>query len=375
MKVTFWGAVETVTGSLHELQVDGRRYILDCGLYQGHRHDAYERNSHFPFPVTSLDSVLLSHAHIDHSGNLPNLSKNGYEGPIYTTPATVDLCRSMLRDSAYLQEKDAEFINKRYSRSKKLRRKRNNNQQVLPLYTMADAERVMPLFRSVDYHQPAQVGDNLSYEAYDAGHILGSSSLLLERRRNGRSTRLAFSGDVGRKGLPIIRDPQQLPAADYLILESTYGGRLHQPPEKVADKLADVVHRTASRGGKLIIPAFAVGRTQQIVLLLHELANAGRIPELPVFVDSPLAVDATEVYRAHPECYDEKTRAYLLNHEEPFGFGQLRYVRDVNESKALNDLHESAVIISASGMCEGGRILHHLRNNIEDQRNTVLLVG
>jgi metallo-beta-lactamase family protein len=186
---------------------------------------------------------------------------------------------------------------------------------------------------------------------------------------------LAFSGDVGRKGLPIIRDPQQLPAADYLILESTYGGRLHQPPEKVADKLADVVHRTASRGGKLIIPAFAVGRTQQIVLLLHELANAGRIPELPVFVDSPLAVDATEVYRAHPECYDEKTRAYLLNHEEPFGFGQLRYVRDVNESKALNDLHESAVIISASGMCEGGRILHHLRNNIEDQRNTVLIVG
>jgi metallo-beta-lactamase family protein len=372
MKLTFWGAAGGVTGSMHHLEVEGRRYLLDCGLAQGRRKEADEKNRTLPFDARSIDAVVLSHAHIDHSGNLPTLVKKGFAGPIYTTPATVDLCDWMLRDTANIQEKDAEFVNRRREKRKA---QGQENGEVEPLFTMEDAEKTIPLFRPVPYYTPRNLDGTLSYECYDAGHILGSSALVLHHRQNGKWVRLAFSGDVGRPGLPIIRDPDPMPAADYLIVESTYGGKLHKAGGHAENKLADVVNRTAKRGGRIIVPAFAVGRTQQLVLLLHQLANERRIPNIPIFVDSPLAVNVTEVHRAHPECFDAEAREYLLHGEDPFGFERLQYVREAGESKKLNDLHGPLVVISASGMCEQGRILHHLRNNIEDARNTVLITG
>jgi metallo-beta-lactamase family protein len=372
MRLTFWGAAGTVTGSMHLVETGGKRVLLDCGLYQGRRKDADAKNRHLPFPGSSIDAVILSHAHIDHSGNLPSLVKNGFAGPIYTTPATVDLCNWMLRDTAHIQEKDAEFLNNRLEKRKSMGLE---NGVVEPLYTTADAEATIPLFHPVPYHTPQAVAASLSYESFDAGHILGSSFVVLNDASGGRPVRLGFSGDVGRPNLPIIRDPETMPPVDYLILESTYGGRLHKHVEHVVNKLENIVKRTAARGGRIIVPAFAVGRTQQLVLLLHQLANEKRIPNIPIFVDSPLAINVTDVTRAHPECFDEETRAYLTNGEDPFGFKRLQYVREASESKKLNDLHGPFVVISASGMAEQGRILHHLRNNIEDQRNTVLITG
>jgi metallo-beta-lactamase family protein len=316
--------------------------------------------------------VVLSHAHIDHSGNLPTLVKNGFSGPIYSTPATVDLCNWMLRDTAHIHEKDAEFLNKRLEHRKA---KGMASGPVTPLYTMPDAERTLPLFQPVGYHAPQSLGADLTYVAYDAGHILGSSCLVLDEVTGGTRVRLAFSGDVGRPNLPIIRDPEVMPPAEYLIMESTYGGRLHKDVSHVVNKLRDVVNRTAARGGRIIVPAFAVGRTQQLVLLLHQLANQKQIPNIPIFVDSPLALNVTQVHRDHPECFDEETREYLRHGEDPFGFQRLQYIREASDSKKLNDLHGPFVVISASGMCEQGRILHHLRNNIEDPRNTVLITG
>jgi len=372
MKLTFWGAAGTVTGSMHLVESGGRRFLLDCGMYQGRRKEADQKNRNLPFPASSIEAVVLSHAHIDHSGNLPTLVRNGFAGPIYATPATIDLCNWMLRDTAHIQEKDAEFLNKRLERRKSMGL---DNGPVQPLYTMDDAERTLPLFRAVPYHSPCPLGPSLTYESYDAGHILGSSSIVLDESAEGKPVRLAFSGDVGRPGLPIIRDPETLPASDYLILESTYGGRLHKGISHVINKLADVVNRTARRGGRIIVPAFAVGRTQQLVLLLHQLSNENRIPNIPIFVDSPLAINVTDVHRAHPECFDDEAREYLEHGEDPFGFSRLQYVREAEESKKLNDLHGPFVVISASGMAEQGRILHHLRNNIEDPRNTVLITG
>lgn len=370
MKITFWGATKTVTGSMHEVDTGGKRYLMDCGLYQGRRQQAFEINSKLPFPAGQIEAVMLSHAHIDHSGNLPTLVRNGFRGPIYTTPATVDLCNAMLLDSAYLQEKDAAFLNKRHARRKKLL-DGNNNGEVTPLYTVEDATQVLPLFQAVPLHTATGVGPGLSYQSHEAGHMLGSSAMVVEAD----GIRLAFSGDVGRPGLPIVQDPEEMPKVDYLIMESTYGDRLHKHIEEAQGKLADTVNRTAARGGKIIAPAFAVGRTQQVVLMLHELMNAGRIPSIPIFVDSPLAVSATEIFRKHPEAFDGQARGFLDNGEDPFGFRRLRYIREVSESKALNDLRGPYVVISASGMCEAGRILHHLRNNIEDPRNTVLITG
>lgn len=375
MKLTFRGAVETVTGSMHELTVDGQRILLDCGLFQGRRKEARERNSRLPFRGDSVDGVVLSHAHIDHSGNLPSLVKSGFSGPIHATPATVDLCDAMLKDSGHIHEKDAEFLNRRRSRRRRIDPDADGG-EIEPLYTKQDAENTMPLFKRVDYRTTTALTETLRYEAYDAGHMLGSSSVVLHQRRGSGAVRLAFSGDVGRPGLPIIRDPQLLPAdVDYLIIESTYGGRLHRGEGETKDKLAEIVKRTAERGGKLIVPSFAVGRTQQLVLLLHQLTLERRIPELPIFVDSPLATNVTEVFRAHPECYDAETRKFLLEEGDPFAFGRLRYTRSVEESKALNDLTYPFVVISASGMCESGRVLHHLRHNVSDPRNTVLITG
>ncbi|HEV3333377.1 MAG TPA: MBL fold metallo-hydrolase [Bryobacteraceae bacterium] len=373
MKLTFWGAAGGVTGSMHLVEVSGKRLLLDCGLHQGHRQESDRLNRTFPFPGSSIDAVILSHAHIDHSGNLPNLVKFGYNGPIYSTPATIDLCQWMLRDTAHIQEKDAEFLNRRQEKRKA---KGLNNGLAEPLYTMADAERTLPLFRPVDYYTTHEFDPRLRYQCHDAGHILGSSFVVLEHDSDqGKPVRLLFSGDIGRGHMPIIRDPDRPPAVETLILESTYGGRLHKDNTHVINKLSSVVQRTAGRGGRIIVPAFAVGRTQQLVLLLHRLTDEGHIPRIPIFVDSPLAVNVTDVHRAHPECFDEETRKYLLQSEDPFGFKSLRYVREASESIKLNSLNGPFVVISGSGMCESGRILHHLRNNIEDPRNTVLITG
>jgi metallo-beta-lactamase family protein len=368
MKLTFWGAARTVTGSMHHVEAAGKRFLLDCGLYQGRRQESFERNSHFPFPVRDIDSIILSHAHIDHSGNLPTLVRNGYSGPIYTTPATVDLCLAMLADSAYLQQKDVEFCNRRREHRRKQGR---DDSECAPLYTPEDAERTYPLFQPVALGADQQVFEGLHYKTYDAGHMLGSTAMVIQAD----GVRLAFSGDVGRPGLPILRDPEKLDPVDYLIMESTYGDRFHKKIEHVAEKLAEVVNRTAGRGGRIIVPSFAVGRTQQLVLLLHQLMDGHKIPSIPMFVDSPLAINATEVFRKHPECYDQEARDFLQDGHDPFGFYRLKYVREASESKALNDLHGPFLVIAASGMCEGGRILHHLRNNIEDPRNTVLITG
>ncbi len=374
MRITFWGAVRTVTGSMHEVRVNGTQFILDCGLFQGHRKEARERNAEFPFRPGNLDAVVVSHAHIDHTGNLPTLVKNGFDGPIYATPATADLCAPMLRDSAHVQEKDAEFVNKRLLRRRALDPEAGDG-AAPPLYGIDDAEATLPLFRRVPLCVPQRIGQNVTYQAYDAGHILGSSAVVVTETAGEKKIRLAFSGDVGRRNLPIIRDPDPLPEVDYLILESTYGGRLHKDPGIVMNKVANVVTRTCERGGKIIVPAFAVGRTQQLVLMLHELFDADRIPKIPIFVDSPLAVDATEVFRKHTELFDAETGEFVKKGEDPFGFRRLRYIRDVSESKALNDLRGPFMVISASGMCEAGRILHHLRNNIGDPRNTILITG
>ncbi|MBL8177934.1 MAG: MBL fold metallo-hydrolase [Bryobacterales bacterium] len=374
MKLRFWGAAKTVTGSLHILEMDGKRVLLDCGLYQGRRREAEERNSNLPFRGSDVDAVVLSHAHIDHSGNLPTLYKQGFRGPIFSTAATADLCAAMLKDAAFVQEKDCEFLNKRRQRRRMIGEE-NGGGPDCPLYTVEDAEQTLPLFRRTAMQEETAVTEGLHFRFHEAGHMLGSACVSLEQRKGGRAIRLGFSGDVGRRGLPIIHDPEPLPAVDYLILESTYGDRFHKPLEAVTDKLADTISRTAARGGRIIAPAFAVGRTQQLVLLIHELVLQKRIPSIPIYVDSPLAVNVTDVFRQHEELFDEETRRFLENGSDPFGFRMLRYVRSVEESKALNDLRHPYLVISASGMCEAGRVLHHLRNSVEDGRNTVLITG
>ena len=369
MKLQFWGAAKTVTGSMHLVEVNGHRILLDCGMFQGRRQEARERNEQLPFDATTIDAVVLSHAHIDHSGNLPTLVKNGFDKSIYSTSATRDLCSAMLRDSAYIQESDVEFVNKRNAEK--------GLPPIKPLYTLADATNALRLFRTVEYDRAAEIlpGVRLTYR--DAGHILGSATVTLQVTENGKTKYLAFTGDVGRQGAAILRDPAVMDRADVLITESTYGDRHHGPMDQTRQRLAQVVGETVGRGGILIIPAFAVGRTQDLVYHLHELFEARAIPAVPVYVDSPLATNVTEVFRLHPECYDEETHQHLLrdDHTDPFGFSRLTYVRDAQDSKKLNDLREPAIIISASGMCEAGRVLHHLRHHITDRRTTVLFVG
>ncbi len=360
MKLTFEGAAGEVTGSLHRLSAGGKQFLLDCGMFQGRRKEAEQKNRDFTFDARTIDAVLLSHAHIDHSGRLPLLVKNGFRGPVYGTPATIDLAKAMLLDTAHIAESDAEFVN----------RKHPDDPPVQPLYTQQDVASTLPLFRPLPYHQVTTIADGVTVEAYDAGHILGSASFVIRDQ-----VTLGFSGDVGRPNLPIIRDPESLPPVDYLIMESTYGGRTHPQQGAALEKLESIVKRTIGRGGRLVVPAFAVGRTQQLVLLLHQLFNEQRIPEVPIYVDSPLAVNVTDVFRAHPECFDEEAKQYLANGGDVFGFKRLTYIRDVNESKKLNGLEKPFIVISPSGMCEAGRILHHLRHNIGNPKNTVLLTG
>lgn len=369
MQLTFWGAARTVTGSKYLLRLDdGTNLLLDCGLFQGRRAESRERNSDFGFDAAAIDAVLLSHAHIDHAGLLPKLWKEGFRGRVYATHATYDLCSLMLRDSAYLQEKDVAFVNKIH--------RRKNKPTVDPLYSIEDAGRVMEHFVGVSYRQPFSPAQGVTVEYRDAGHILGAASMVLIIEQNGQTVRLGFTGDVGNPGRPILRDPQPMPACDVLIAESTYGGATHDPPDRSKQVLAEIVERTSGRGGKVIIPAFAVGRTQEVVYALDQLWAEKRLPAIPVFVDSPLAVNATGVYLAHPECFDRETLDYMRRGDgDPFGFDRLTYIRSVEQSKRLNGSRVPMVIISASGMCEGGRILHHLRNNIADAKNTVLMVG
>jgi metallo-beta-lactamase family protein len=367
LRVTFWGAARTVTGSLHLVEAGGRRILLDCGLFQGKRAEANRFNREFPVAPASVDAVLLSHAHIDHSGLLPKLWRDGFRGRVYCTRATHDLCAAMLADSAHIQEKDVEWVNRRERRS--------GAEALEPLYGLGDVEGVLETFVGVDYGVPFVPFPGVEVEYRDAGHILGSATAMLTVTERGRTVKLGFTGDVGRAGGPILRDPQPMSDCDVLVCESTYGGQVHESFEHAKERLAEVVGETVAKGGKVIIPAFAVGRTQEIVFRLDELANEGRLPPVPVFVDSPLAVDVTSVFRAHPECYGEQLREYMLRDPNPFGFARLAYVRDAADSKKLNESRLPMVIISASGMCEAGRVLHHLRNGIEDPRNTILIVG
>ncbi|MDZ7780940.1 MAG: MBL fold metallo-hydrolase [Gemmatimonadota bacterium] len=356
-----------MTGSAHLVEYEGGRVLLDCGLFQGRRAEARRLNHSFPVDPAELDAVLLSHAHIDHSGLLPLLHREGFRGKIYATHATEDLCSAMLRDSAFIQEKDAEWVNRR--------ERRRGADRIEALYGMEDAEAVMEQFEGVSYDAPFAPLPGLEVEYRDAGHILGSATMVLTLREGTRTVKLGFTGDVGRAERPILRDPRTMADCDYLITESTYGGETHEPPDRAKERLAEVVGRTAARGGKVIIPAFAVGRTQEIVHRLDQLENEGRLPTIPVFVDSPLAVNVTDIFRRHPECFDADLREYMERDPQPFGFSRLIYIRDVEESKKLNGSRLPMVIISASGMAEAGRILHHLRNNVEDRRNTVMIVG
>ncbi|MFN2383187.1 MAG: MBL fold metallo-hydrolase RNA specificity domain-containing protein [Gemmatimonadota bacterium] len=364
-RIFFFGGARTVTGSMHVVETAGRRILLECGLFQGRRREAEERNRFLPFDARGIDSMVLSHAHIDHCGNIPSLVNHGYEGSIYTTHATRDLCAIMLRDSGRIHERDADYFNRKI--------RRRGEPELRPLYTEEDAVRAMHHFVGIDYGAPVSLGPGLTLELRDAGHVLGSALVLLDVQ-NGRRRRLCFTGDLGRRDMPLLRDPSPVEDVNVLIMESTYGDRLHEPVARMKASLAEVIHRTVARGGKLLIPSFALERAQTVVYLLHQLVREGAIPPVPIFVDSPLTVDITEVFKCNPEYFDAATRAFWET-ADPFGFGALRYISDVEESKALNYFAEPAIIIAGSGMCEAGRIVHHLRNNLEDERNTVLFVG
>jgi metallo-beta-lactamase family protein len=365
-KVTFWGAARTVTGSMHRLDVGSQSLLLDRGLFQGRRAESYRRNLDFPFRPKDIDAVLLSHAHIDHCGNLPNLVKQGFSGPVYCTPATRALAAVMLGDAAKIHEEDAAYLN---------RHRAKGEPKVEPLYDGRDVYRTLLRLRAVPYGEPVEVVRGLEATFVDAGHLLGSAMIALRAEGPEGERRITFTGDLGRPGLPILRDPAPVPPADLLISESTYGGHTHEPVEETAERLGEVVRRTADRGGKLLIPAFAVGRTQTVVYFLHQLQSAGRLPDLPVYVDSPMAVRATEVFQAHPECFNPRALELLRRDSDLFGGRRIRYIDKVHESIELNGCAEPCVIIAASGMCEAGRILHHLKHNIEDPRSTVLIVG
>jgi metallo-beta-lactamase family protein len=369
MDIHFWGAAQTVTGSAHYLTVNGRHLLLDCGLFQGRRSETYAVNRSFCLPPQKIDAVVASHAHIDHIGNLPNLVKHGFEGPIFATRGTVGLSELMLMDSANIQESDARYINKR--------RKKRGEPEVEPLYTTGDATQAISLLEGRNYNEPFEAIPGVMVSLVEAGHILGSAAVVLDIEEKGKQFRLWFSGDIGRMDMPILKDPVMPFDADYLIMESTYGDRAHPSYENACEELQQVLVRTLGRGGKVIIPAFAVGRTQELVYAIHRMMDAGDIPTVPVFVDSPLAVNVTDVFRKHQDVFDREAREMVR--EDPsqgaLGFDRLTYIRSVEESKELNQRDDPMIIISASGMVEVGRILHHLKNNLHDPRNTLLIVS
>jgi len=370
MKLTIHGAAQTVTGSKYLIEINGQRLLLECGLFQGRREKTYEYNLNFDFDPASIDAVILSHAHIDHSGNLPNLVKKGFKGHIYATDATRDLADILLKDSGHIHEYDVKYLNKK--------REKKDLPPVEPLFTIVDAMRTVPHFRQMAYGQEFQPVKGVTAQFLDAGHILGSAAVLLDLEENGKKTRFWFSGDIGRPDKPLLRDPI-LPGGyevDVLLMECTYGDRPHDNINEAFEEFEQVVGRTIKRRGKVIIPAFSVGRTQTLVYLLNELMSSGKLPKVPVFVDSPLAVAASDIYRRHPECYDQETWDFISQYKHPaLDFDALTYTHSVEESKALNYRDDPMIIISASGMVEAGRILHHVKNNIHDERNTILIVS
>lgn len=366
MKLSFYGAAREVTGSKHMLHVNGKNILLDCGIFQGRREESAAKNKDLMFDATKVDAVILSHAHMDHSGDLPYLVKLGYDGPIYTTSATRDLCTYMLMDSAYIQQREVEYILKR------------KGKVVEPLYTEEEVGETMKMMMTVAYHRKTEIAPGVHMTFFDAGHILGSAITYLEidDQEDGKRKTLTFTGDLGRKGLPILRDPEYIEQTDYLITETTYGNRFHKFIDDVEDYFEELVNKTVKRGGKIVIPAFALERTQEVVYYLNLLTQAGKIPRIPIYVDSPLAVNVTQVFRSHPESFSKEVYdEFLHNGVNPFGFGLLRYIQDVEDSKALNAKKGPMIIISASGMMEHGRVLHHLKNNIEDPANLILVVG
>lgn len=369
MQVEFLGAARSVTGSMHLVHTSRATVLLDCGLFQGRRRESLERNKNLPLDPDSIDAVVLSHAHIDHSGALPMLVKRGYNGHIFTTPATRDLCAAMLADSARIQESDARYINKL------IERKQSDMEPVEPLYDEEDVVTTLEQMVALGYHRRHQVAPGVTLTYLDAGHVLGSAIVVLDIDDDGQQQRLVFTGDLGRRRIPILRDPEIPDGAHVLISESTYGDRLHDPIERMDDELAKVLARTWKRRGKVVIPSFALERAQEVVYALKRLGKAGRRPPMPVYVDSPLTVKITEVFKMHPECYDKNARALLAGADSPFDFEGLEYITDKEDSKAIDAADEPSIIISASGMCEAGRILHHLKSTIEDAKNSVVIVG
>jgi len=352
---------------MHLVTTGDEQFIIDCGLFQGIRDEAYDRNVHLPFDAASIKACVLSHAHIDHSGNIPNLVKRGFQGRVIATEATRDLCSEMLPDSGHIQEEDVRYVNKIH--------KKQGRRPIEPIYTRRDAEESIKYFSGHPYRTPIEIGDDASVTFYDAGHVLGSATPLIEVEKKRRTVRLAYAVDLGRKNPAIIKSPERPPAIDYLILESTYGGRMHTPIEDAKEMLARTVRETVERGGRIIIPSFALERTQEIVYYLHQLLEEKRIPELPIYVDSPLAVNITEVFLKHPECFDAEMLEEVRRDGDPLGGKMITYVSSVEDSQKLDGNPRPMVIVSASGMCESGRILHHLRHAIDDPRNTILIVG
>jgi metallo-beta-lactamase family protein len=367
MQLHFFGATRTTTGSMYLIEINGKRLLLECGLFQGKREESMERNRKFPFDPKLVDAVVLSHAHMDHTGNLPNLCRQGFDGNIYCTFATRDLSSIMLEDSAQIQRDDAAFVSRK--------RAKKGLPPVEPLYSAEDAQKAVSQFVGINYDRAFPVLDGVKVTFVDAGHILGAAQVILDVEEPGKKFRYLFSGDIGRGGDEILRDPVKVSGVDYLQVESTYGAREHAPKLNANQEVARLVKATVERRGKVIIPAFSVGRTQEIVYALHQLTLSGDLPRLPIFVDSPLSVNATEVYRLHPECFNSEIYKFLRDKENPFGMENLTYIREVAHSMKLNELKDPAIIISASGMAEAGRIRHHLANNICDPNNLILFIG
>ena len=374
--LSFKGAAEGVTGSRHLLQVDDTKILVDCGLFQGRRHWAYEQNQRIPCPPDELHNIILTHGHIDHCGTLPLMVKLGLEGRIFCTDATADLAKLLLRDSAHIQEQDARYFNRRLEKRRR-RGEKLTSGPVEPLYEMKDAEKCDAHFHGFPYEHEETIGPGMTVSFTDQGHIIGSGAALVDIKRKGKrkKTRIVFGGDIGRPEMPILRDPQPYPECDYIVTESTYGNRNHKDIGDSEEALRAVAKKTFDRGGKLLIPAFAVGRTQRLLYFLHRLFRDERLTRVPVFVDSPLATKATRIYAEHPECFDKETLKFLKKGVNPFEFDQLTYVDSVQESKELNEREGPHIVIASSGMCEGGRIMHHLKHTVPSKRNTVLLVG
>lgn len=369
MELEFVGAAQTVTGSKHLVRTAHATVLLDCGLFQGHRRESIQKNQDLGLNPRKVDVVVLSHAHIDHSGALPILVKHGFDGPIYCTSATRDLCAAMLADAAMIQQADARYINQLIERGE------SDMERVEPLYTEKDVLAVLERMISIPYRRALPIAPGVRLSFLDAGHVLGSAITVLDVEEHGKHQRLVFTGDLGRRRMPILNDPEVCDDATVLITESTYGDRTHKPIEEMDDELAEVIARVTGRGGKVVIPSFALERAQELVYALKALKNAGRLPKVPVYVDSPLTVKITDVFKLHPEVMDEEARDLLQGRDSPFEFDELRYIAHREDSKAISASSEPAIVISASGMCEAGRILHHLRATVSDPKNAVLIVG